>query len=263
MLFAVKKMHLSTELAASVPVYVINDRYLGGTKARAITSYLKTKINEGYRDFVYAGPTGGAGFMTIATGASALGMRSTFFLCGTNNERVDLVRKLGSKVFTHFRNLREASQAACKHIFRYKDAYQVPFGVDDEVFGDALFNSIAEDVERLTPPRRVWVAVGSGCVLKALMKVWPDAVFATVEVGKFLTWEGLREPPGEVWRNNPIAIPRATSVDGRLTVYHHPSRFAEPARIVPPYPSLLNYDAKVWEYVCTHAEAWDVVWNVF
>lgn len=269
-------MYLSTELAGPlrftvtegapktpVCVYVINDHYLGGTKARAIVPYLEGKVREGYREFVYAGPTGGAGFLTIAVGATKVRALSAFFLCGSDNERVDHVRRLGSKVSTGHRNLMDASNAAYAHLALHKDAYQVPFGVDDKVFGELLVRSIIDDVKHLTPPARVWVAAGSGCVLKALMTTWPDARFLVIEVGKFLTWEGLEEPPGEVWRKDPINVPRVTSADGRLTVYHHPSRFPEPARVIPPYPSLLNYDAKVWEYVCAHAEAWDVVWNVY
>lgn len=38
--------------------------------------------------------------------------------------------------------------------------------------------------------------------------------------------------------------------------------FQDVALRQPPYPSVANYDAKLWEFVEQHAEDGDYVWNV-
>jgi hypothetical protein len=259
-------MHISTHVTSkNVHVYVLNDHLIGGSKARAILPYIRTHLARGIEEFVYVGPTGGAGFMTLGVGVAELGARATFFLCGPPNHRVDKVRSLGLAVRDRFRNLQDARKV-CEAYLSARSAgrtMEVPFGIADDLFVEMMVASISKDVERLTPPTRVWSAGGSGCMLKILKEVWPDATFIVVEVGKFLNGWGLYEPPGEVWRRDPVHVPRATSPDLKTIAYHHPLRFPEAARVVPPYPSLLNYDAKVWEYVCAHAEPYDLVWNVY
>mmetsp|Transcript_12603 Transcript_12603/g.27015 ORF Transcript_12603/g.27015 Transcript_12603/m.27015 type:complete len:123 (+) Transcript_12603:365-733(+) len=92
------------------------------------------------------------------------------------------------------------------------------------------------------PPRRLWLACGSGVILRALGSVWPKAKFGVVQVGKTIyddICEGLD-----------------------FTLHVAPERFAEPASEPPPFPSVTNYDAKVWQFVDALAENGDVVWNV-
>lgn len=49
-------------------------------------------------------------------------------------------------------------------------------------------------------------------------------------------------------------------MDAKL--FEAPERFQEDARRQPPYPSVRNYDAKLWQFVEQHAEEGDYVWNV-
>jgi len=44
----------------------------------------------------------------------------------------------------------------------------------------------------------------------------------------------------------------------RITLYTAPEKFTQSAQTRPPYSSLLNYDAKVWQFVLDE----DYIWNV-
>lgn len=255
----------SVRLDAQREVLVIDDHPIGGTKSRGLAAYLQTFIDEGYREFVYAGPTGGAGFMTLATIASGMGMSTTLFLCGPGNERVFATSKLPrTRVLDFYPNLTKATTKAEAHVSARPRAKLIPFGIADPRYQDLMVASIETDLGRLPTPKRVWLAVGSGCVLGALMRVWPTAKYVAVEVGKFLP--GLYEPPGETWRSDHLHIPRATLGRGSpptVVAYHHYLPFNQPARILPPYECVVNYDAKVWEWVLEHAEDGDWVWSVY
>ena len=38
--------------------------------------------------------------------------------------------------------------------------------------------------------------------------------------------------------------------------------FSQDAKVLPPFPSCSNYDAKIWEFVLAHAADGAVIWNV-
>ena len=41
-----------------------------------------------------------------------------------------------------------------------------------------------------------------------------------------------------------------------------PEQFQDAALLPPPYPSVPNYDAKLWQFVLQAGQAGDYVWNV-
>ncbi len=65
----------------------------------------------------------------------------------------------------------------------------------------------------------------------------------------------------------PVApSPRRVQADGSktfdATLHVAPEKFWERALVLPPYPSVSTYDAKVWQFVLEHGNDGDYVWNV-
>lgn len=48
----------------------------------------------------------------------------------------------------------------------------------------------------------------------------------------------------------------------QATLHVAAEKFWDPALRPPPYPSVANYDAKVWQFVEDYGEEGDYVWNV-
>jgi hypothetical protein len=110
----------------------------------------------------------------------------------------------------------------------------LPFGLDDPTFIGAL----AAVARRLpVQPTEVWSVCGSGVLTRALQMAWPTAEFFGVRVG---------------------AEPQA----GRARMYRALEEFEQPSREPPPFPSTLNYDAKMWSFVKRYATPGALVWNV-
>lgn len=110
----------------------------------------------------------------------------------------------------------------------------LPFGLDDPTFIDTL-----ADVARALPvlPKEVWSISSSGVLTRALQQSWPNAQFFGIRVG---------------------AEPNA----GKATVLVAPEQFSQDARILPPFPSNLNYDAKAWRFIKEQASKGALFWNV-
>lgn len=101
---------------------------------------------------------------------------------------------------------------------------------------DALFRLAASlPVE----PEQAWVTAGSGTLARAMARAWPSADLHAVQVGM------------------------APHLPEGATLWKAPERFDEPARgPLPPFPSVLSYDAKLWRFVLEHAQPGALVWNV-
>ena len=86
-------------------------------------------------------------------------------------------------------------------------------------------------------PKEVWTVGSSGTLTRGLQLAWPDADFHCVTVGH----------RGDY---------------GRAKIYECNIPFNKPAKLIPPFPSAITYDAKAWEYIKQHASPGALFWNV-
>ena len=86
-------------------------------------------------------------------------------------------------------------------------------------------------------PREVWTVGSSGTLTRGLQQAWPDASFHCVTVGH----------RGDY---------------GRAKIYRCEVPFNRPAKLIPPFPSAITYDAKAWEYIKQYASPGALFWNV-
>lgn len=219
--------------------YVVDDgkKYEYGTKQRITTEYVTKRMKEGFTDFVYSGPVNAMGAFALAKGCCEAGAKCTLFLCGshltpqsrgfTSNVKIRLVKN----------SLQVTTELAENYIKSHKNCFLVPWGINDKLYISLLKTSIQADLT--INPQRIWLTVGSGVILSILLDLLPQTQFHAIQVGKALKF-----------------------THERVTTYWAPEKFSHPAKIHPPYSSLLNYDAKVWQFVLEHGIDSDVIWNV-
>lgn len=129
----------------------------------------------------------------------------------------------------------------------------LPFGLDSQLFTETLEEQIRSAIPSDLSPKRVWITVGSGTLLRVLAKIWKNTIFMPVIVGKKM-WEDQYEP--EVWER--------LGGSERINQLAAPQRFVErvPSNLMPPYPSISTYDAKLWQRVLEYGQEGDYIWNV-
>jgi hypothetical protein len=86
-------------------------------------------------------------------------------------------------------------------------------------------------------PKEVWTVGSSGTLTRGLQLAWPDADFHCVTVGHAGNY-------------------------GTARTYKCTIPFNKSAKVLPPFPSAITYDAKVWEFMKTYASPGALFWNV-
>lgn len=124
-------------------------------------------------------------------------------------------------------------------------AYFVPLGLKHELVV-ACAARVAANIKDFTQqfPDVCFVATSTGVLVRGLQIGWPDTQFFSVTVARNMK-------TGELGRAIPIIEPK---------------EFQQVERVLPPFPTVLTYDAKVWKYVKQfketnpNANVW--MWNV-
>lgn len=230
--------------------HVIQDAgTIGGTKSRGILELMKR--HDEFQEFVYAGPAIGYAQYALAYCASQLGKKATVFLsCGPNTRDTDVTKKAKKykPKIIKLTTLKEAEAAAAKYCEGDSSRYLCPFGMNSDEFRQILLEKL-QDANMPTIPEgsEIWVPVGSGTLLRVLMEIYPNTHFHCIIVGKKM-WEDQYEP--DKW--------------ARMTRHTSTMPFSKrvPKDQVPPYKSVLNYDAKVWWFARELGKSGDYIFNV-
>lgn len=215
-------------------IIVVRDDLLpGGTKRRALPAFLDDQHDE----YVYASPVYGHAQIALAYLAQDVGVKASIF-CAKRKEWHELTKEaadLGALIHEVPNGyLRVVQARAREHCEQHRGAKLLPFGLNDPAFIEAL---AVVALELPVWPTEVWTAVGSGVLTRALQIAWPKAKFCGVRVG-------------------------ASSNAGLAYVYAAPEVYEQSARILPPFPSCSNYDAKVWRFIKEYAAPGALFWNV-
>lgn len=215
-------------------VVVRDDLLPGGTKRRAI----HVMFNDAHEEYVYASPVQGAAQLAIALACRDHGKRATIFCAERRTAGLHpltaAAQDAGAQIVQVSMGFLSNCKAKATAYCAKTGAQQMPFGLDDP----AIIAAIA-DVARALPvtPTEVWSITSSGVLSRGLQLAWPAATFFGVRVG---------------------AEPNA----GRARVFDAPEQFHQLAKIVPPFPSNIYYDAKAWRFIKQHASPGALFWNV-
>jgi len=223
--------------------------YAFGTKQRATIKYVEILKHEGYTEFVYVGPVKALGAFALGYACAINNVYCKLFLIGTKMslgglKLLSIMRRMGRQKYISIELLKTdlytANTIGKEYVADRDTCLLVPFGLEDQLYVDILTESLRNDqIVKQINPKIMWIASGSGVLLNILMKIFPDTHFNVVQVGK-----------------------KITISSDRVTIYISPERFMESAKILPPYDTVSNYDAKIWQFVMTHGKDGDYIWNV-
>jgi hypothetical protein len=259
----VKKYKITKDNGTKISVNVIRDDLLeGGTKQRGLYEMLeKSDANT----FVYGSPLNGYAMVALSYCASLLDKKAVIFVAGSiDSASTKKAKKYGATVNFVNGTLEKAQDAATKYAESHKNTMSVPFGVHSADFIKILYKNLKKATKHIAEPFRIWIPIGSGTLARVLMKLWPNAKIMPIRIGKNI-WED--QFTAEEWER----LGGRKRIDG-LRVINDPKlpkikgfkyqRFEEPAPILPPWPSMKTYDAKVYQRILQFGQDGDYVWNV-
>jgi hypothetical protein len=244
---------------------VREDLLPGGTKQRAAAPYLAQKLKAGFRSFAYASPFAGFAQVALAQAARMCGVELHLFCEAMPAELLQnsepglqaheftkLAQSFGATV-SLFQDLDSAKMAANNFAEKDTTRFQIPLGLNDSIFRTLMRTELLSQWNWLKqtsnlPIRTVWVSLGSGTLAGILAEVvGPATRVVAVDVGV------LDESDERILKIR--SIPNVEYV--RLSV-----PFSSRAHVLPPCPSNMHYDAKLWSLINEKAEPYDVWWNV-
>jgi len=238
----------------SFNIRVVRDDLLkGGTKQRGLVPLLKDLPQ---KEFVMPAANDGLGQVALAHSAALLGKLGTSFVAGRQRESkaTQLARRLGGNVigvhpgYMTVRTARAREYTNKRNKARPGSTKLFELGVDDPDFEKSLLKELKLAIPKgFRKPRRVWVAVGSGLLMRVLGQLWPDAKLIGVQMG-------MRQPI-----TNILDAQRAKNA--KIYVEEN-YKFEKPTKDRPPYPAMASYDAKLWSWIKRYGQEGDLVWNV-
>jgi hypothetical protein len=215
---------------------VRGDLIPGGVKRICLTSLLG-EVAE--KEVVYAAHAYGHSGLALGLAGMHNSKKVTLFFAGPRVstyvfDQTEALSNVSCVVVDDCSHQSQVVQLA-KEYAEAHGAYFMPVGFDYQPFTDLLVN-LARSLD--VNPTEVWVSGGSGTTSRCLVKAWPQAQIHTVHLGM---------------------MPNADM--GTKNVYHVPERPTDQATALPPYPSALYYDAKIWRFVKEHASEGSLIWN--
>ncbi len=217
---------------------VRDDLYEGGTKKRALEIYMQSVKED---ELVYGCDYRGCASYAIALVARDFGKKVKIFFMGPKQEtaifkKVTAFPNVSYEIKENVIDLKDMAKFS-KEYAQKNNAKFLPLGLDFIEFQDALTEVVKS--AHLGGPE-IWVLGGTGNLARAIQKAYPEI---------------------------PVNVVNLKSVYGDFgnaaQTFDPPESFHEDAQIPPPYPSVPNYDAKVWRFVKEHGRPGAYVWNVY
>ena len=231
----------SIEIVEYNGIKVVRDDFLiGGSKQRGLVELIAN--NPGYSEYIYAGPVFGYAQIALAISAKYNKVNATVIV-EKRKKLHPLTRRaqsLGAKIVEVKGGYLKRLQEFASNYAKKKGRLLLPFGLHSKEFHDIMVKNIRESWPD-EDPKRIWLVAGSAVILNILYDVFPKTEFIAIQVGR------------KVWPDQ---------INDRTKLVVSDERFTERAKILPPYPSVSNYDAKAWKYVKHGGKKGDYVWNV-
>ncbi len=216
-------------------IHVVRDDLIpGGTKRR----YIDDLVSLPYDEFVYASPVYGGAQIALAHACTQVGKRAAIFTAQRGTLHANTIRayNAGASIHQVPSGYLSNVKSKAKQYAEYNGAYLAPFGFDTPEAIGAIAQAAQDVVSQYGIFDECWCAAGSGVLARGLQAGRISKKYFVVAVGK--------EPNA-----------------GFAQVIDYPLAFEKNSRTLPPFPSCINYDAKVWEYV-RERKGKILFWNV-
>ncbi len=233
---------------------VRDDLLIGGTKQRAVVGYVQRLMARGHRKFIYASPFSGFAQIALSYACQELGADCVLYCELTPDGKIHefslKAQSFGARLVL-CKDLAEAHQKAESHGLLIPTSHTIPLGLNAPEFRAILEEEILRHWKNLTerrPVHELWLPVGSGTLLSVFKKV----VSASTKIFA-VNVNVLSETDARIG---------AIIQDADVTYRKSPQRFHDPCRKLPPVPSNVYYDAKLFDFLQREASDGAVWWNV-
>lgn len=245
-------------------IYVLRDDLLpGGTKSVLLDEILPKEFDE----FVYATPVYGGFQIALAMWCKKNGKRCVLFCAKRKEMHPNTLKAKAegatiSEVEHGYLSVVEKRAKEYMALVGDLNAYKIPWGSHNEQSIDLIANRATKVITQMGQ----------------MYSVYPDVIFITL--GSGMLTEGIlegsrefelsgQEPPVEISQMGVHAVQVGAQYEGshpRLTLYKYHKPFDKKADVIPPFPSMPNYDAKGWHYAKNYQflnpEKKVLFWNV-
>jgi hypothetical protein len=220
---------------------VREDLLPGGTKRRAAYNYV-LRFPE-IENWVYASPRQGYAQLALAYVCKDLGKKAIIYV-PDSDEKTELTQQseaLGAEINQVPMGMLTVinKRARDRQGLGWDKTMCLPFGLDHPIIVQTIAN-FAKGL--LIEPKEVWSVMSSGVLSRGLQMAWPNAKFNIVMTGHVMNEREI----------------------GNATSYRSPYKFDQACKVkeLPPYPSEIYYDAKVWSFVKQYGTSGALIWNV-
>jgi hypothetical protein len=219
-------------------VFVVRDDLITGGTKRCYAD----RLIRGHSEVVYATPAYGGAQIAIAHAARECGAMATLFVAKRSKPHPRTLEafKAGAKVVQVPNGYLSNVQAKAKAYAEASGAYLLPFGLETPLAFEAISERAAKVASVVGMLDEVWSVAGSGVLTRGLQRGFDSRAFYVVQVGRGLKPEDI----------------------GKAKVLECPLPFEEDAKVLPPFPSCSNYDAKGWEPFNRLGTGRRLFWNV-
>lgn len=230
--------HYPLVLKKHEKVWVVrDDLFPYGSKARFLNHYF-SELDA--HEVVYGGsPRWGFAQISIAALAKRHGKKATIFLPQSKqlSEYSLRAQSLGAKIVQVPMGFTKVCEARAREYAQKRGAFNLPRGLN---IPEALVGIMSMVQKLEIEPDEVWTVASTGTLSRGLQLAWPKADFFAVQTGHKV---GQHEV-------------------GRAGIVVHPQPFGRPAKLLPPFPSVPEYDAKAWQHIPKDGKKLRLFWNV-
>ena len=221
-------------------IQVVRDDLLGGGSKMRFADYL-IKSNEEIEEWVYgSSPATGYAQISLAALCRRYGKKAVVFMADRawdklHDYQIKAIAEGADMRFVPNGMLSVTEKRARDYVEQDPTVRRLlHIGFDHpSVVASIIRVALSIDIR----PNEVWTVGSSGTLTRGLQLAWPDANFHCVTVGH----------KGDY---------------GRAKVYRCEIPFNKPAKVIPPFPSAITYDAKAWQFIKEHASKDALFWNV-
>ena len=221
-------------------VRVVRDDLITGSKVRG-GDCLISKISPGQDTIVYVQPRFGLAGVSILDVAKRHGKKVVLFMPASkriSHHQACCIERGAEAKFARIAAMPNLNLIAKAWAKGRPNCFFVPLGLKHELVTAGFVKTMSKMVE----PEEVWSVISTGVLTRSMQIAWPNAKFHAVAVARNLK-------AGEL---------------GRADVISAPEQFTRAIKggDIPPFPSVLTYDAKAWRYIPKNTGRDILMWNV-
>lgn len=220
---------------------VVRDDYMVGSKCR-FGDYLMSTVKED--TIVYVQPRKGLAGVSILEAAKRYNKRVVLFMPASkriSDHQACCIERGAIPKFRRIAAMPNLNKMA-KEYAEQVGGFFVPLGLYHPLVIAGVVRVADNITKAYGEPNEVWCAISTGVLSRGLQIGWPNAKFYSVAVARNLK-------AGELGRSDVISDPL-------------PFLKNEKKEWWPPFPTVWNYDAKVWKYMKHKGSEGAWMWNV-